>query len=93
MSVKNRAILGLAAVLIIWAIAEATGLAEEFMGDPAIEELFVLTARVGIENVAVVIAPNDLRKDGPRTDLRHALPWTDDLYQQVRDALPEAERP
>jgi hypothetical protein len=30
MSAKNRAILGLVSVLILWAIAEGTGLAEEF---------------------------------------------------------------
>lgn len=53
------------------------------VGDEAIEELFVLTARTGAENVKVVIAPHDprvypLRADSP------ALPlWTPMLYEII----------
>ena len=55
------------------------------MGDPAIEELFVLAATVGIENVTIILAPCDLRArelppalaGGPRSD----------LYLMIREEL------
>lgn len=52
------------------------------MGDPAIEELFVLTDRVGIENVSVVIAPTDPRKKRLQPDLSSPA-WVDDLYLDI----------
>ena len=57
------------------------------MGDPAIEDLFVLAARVGPENVRVVIAPNDLRSKQPPTDLRYSPAWLPELYQDLRRQL------
>jgi hypothetical protein len=53
------------------------------MGDEAIEELFVLTAQVGAENVKVVIAPHD-----PRAYSLEAAPvelpeWTPELYSII----------
>ena len=49
------------------------------MGDPVAEELFVLAAAAGIENVTIVLAPVDLRHrplptplDGPRFAARYA---------------------
>jgi len=49
------------------------------MGDEAIEELFVLTAQVGTNNVKVVIAPHDPRVYSLRSDTK--LPgWTTELY-------------
>jgi hypothetical protein len=51
------------------------------VGDPAIEELFTLVARVGRSNVDVWIAPHDLRR-------RAAPPakpaWMDDVYATLR---------
>ena len=32
------------------------------IGDPAVEELFVLVARTGLDNVQLIIAPCDLRR-------------------------------
>lgn len=57
------------------------------MGDQAIEDLFVLAARVGQENVKVVIAPNDLRSKQPPTDLRYSPAWLPELYQDLRKQL------
>ena len=57
------------------------------MGDPAIEELFVLAADVGVGNLQVVIAPHDLRKRpaslGPRPDPS----WLPELYAIVGEEL------
>lgn len=51
------------------------------MGDPAIEELFVLVNEVGSECVSVVIAPTDPRL-GALHRVEH-LPWTDELYAEI----------
>lgn len=44
------------------------------MGDPAAEELFVLAARCGINDLRLLIAPRDLRGAGPQdTELNERL--------------------
>ena len=58
------------------------------MGDEAIEELFILVARVGIEHVTVALAPNDLRKAPPATDMSVAPAWLAERYARVRAAMP-----
>jgi hypothetical protein len=56
------------------------------MGDLAIEELFVLAERVGLGNVEVVIAPNDLRRgDPPRRESQPV--WIAGLYATIRSEL------
>ncbi len=57
------------------------------VGDEAAEELFVLAANVGLENVKVVIAPSDFRRNGlPPTN--PAQPeWVPGLYAQVASAM------
>lgn len=57
------------------------------IGDEAISELFVLAANVGTQNIQVIIAPNDLRKDEPVTDLKHQPKWVPQLYNQIQTAL------
>ncbi|HYE34914.1 L,D-transpeptidase family protein [Methylocaldum sp.] len=53
------------------------------MGDEAIEELFVLTAQVGEENVKVIIAPRDPRLL-PLDPEGYGLPsWTPELYRMI----------
>lgn len=53
------------------------------MGDAAIEELFVLTAHTGAENIKVVIAPHDPR-DRPLDPESPGLPsWTPELYEEI----------
>ncbi len=56
------------------------------MGNPAAEELFVLAADTGLPNIAVILAPRDLR----RQSLGEISPlpgWTGDLYQRIREEL------
>ncbi len=53
------------------------------MGDPAIEELFVLVAKTGLRNVKVIIIPHDLRKYGPRRWLPTRPSWLPHLYQTL----------
>ena len=52
------------------------------MGDPAIEELFVLVEAAGWENVEVVIAPRDPRRTELRADPGMPL-WTHELYDSI----------
>ena len=54
------------------------------MGDEAIEELFVLVADTGLENVRVVIAPKDLSK-GEET--ARSAPWAKELYLRLGNEL------
>lgn len=53
------------------------------MGDAAIEELFVLTAQVGAENVKVVIAPHDPRTYPLEVDSEELPEWTPELYSII----------
>ena len=53
------------------------------MGDEAIEELFVLTAQVGAENVKVVIAPHDPRAYPLEADSVKLPEWTPELYSII----------
>jgi hypothetical protein len=57
------------------------------MGDPAIEELFVLAARVGAGNVDVLIAPWDLRRRAAPSDTGQGIEWLGDLYAGLGAAL------
>jgi murein L,D-transpeptidase YafK len=57
------------------------------MGDEAAEDLFVLTALVGRENVSVILSPVDLGTT-MLPELPYPLPpWTDILYDQIRREL------
>ena len=53
------------------------------MGDEAIEELFVLTAQVGAENVKVVISPHDPRAYPLEADSEELPEWTPELYSII----------
>lgn len=54
------------------------------MGDETIEELFVLAAQVGKENMKVVIAPRDPRQSPLDASEFEGLPeWTPDLYEMI----------
>jgi hypothetical protein len=53
------------------------------MGDGAIEELFVMVAHVGTDNIRVIITPSDPR-NAPLDSSAPSLPvWTDDLYREI----------
>ncbi len=57
------------------------------MGDRAAEELFVLAARTGIQNISVILAPVDLRT----TELPDKMPdlpaWAPELYDSISAEL------
>ncbi|MEC4750383.1 L,D-transpeptidase family protein [Methylomicrobium sp. Wu6] len=53
------------------------------MDDEAIEELFVVTAQVGAENVKVVIAPHDPRTHPLEADSEELPAWTSELYSII----------
>lgn len=54
------------------------------LGDPAIEELFVLASDVGLPRVKVLIAPRDLRQHAGRDVATARSPWLDELYAALR---------
>jgi len=53
------------------------------MGDEAIEELFVLAAQTGKENVKVVIAPHDPRRSPLDAEVEDLPEWTPELYETI----------
>lgn len=53
------------------------------MGDAAIEELFVLAAHVGPDNIKVIIAPSDPRQRPLDASLPHLPYWTPELYTRI----------
>jgi hypothetical protein len=55
------------------------------MGDDVAEELFVLAARAGTQNVTIVLAPVDLRRRPLPGDLN--VGWRAALYADLRDRL------
>lgn len=57
------------------------------VGDRAIEELFVIAHRVGVSSAKAILAPNDLRKAKPVTDLNSVPAWVPELYQQIQAEL------
>jgi hypothetical protein len=58
------------------------------IGNKAIEELFVLVAKTGIENAKIVIAPNDLRKWKPWLHVTETYPpWLPELYDAISQEL------
>ncbi len=57
------------------------------MGDAAIEELFVLAARIGVANMDVVIAPRDLREGPAPASLDSGPEWLPELYATIRTEL------
>ena len=62
------------------------------MGDDAIEDLFVLVARVGVENVSVILAPRDFRQQPPQLeDLPR--PWEESTAGKERVLISEVPLP
>ena len=59
------------------------------IGDPGIEEVFVLAHTVGIKNIQVIISPVDFRTR-PMSDVQTENPnWLKPLYERIRIALEE----
>lgn len=58
------------------------------MGDEAAEDLFVLAAETGIENIRVILTPIDFRThELPEQFSPHLPDWTPDLYGGIRTEL------
>ncbi|KTD08231.1 L,D-transpeptidase family protein [Legionella jamestowniensis] len=57
------------------------------VGDRAIDQLFLLARRVGLNHIKVIIAPNDLRIAKPATSSFAQPRWLPELYKQISSAL------
>ncbi len=57
------------------------------VGDKAIDQLFLLVRRVGLNHVQVIIAPNDLRCAKPATSTFAQPRWLPELYKNIAQAL------
>jgi len=54
------------------------------LGDPAIEELFVLAARAGLDNVRLIIAPHDFRRGNTAATTENGPLWSAQLHDRLR---------
>jgi hypothetical protein len=54
------------------------------IGDPGIEELFIMVARTGLDTVRLIIAPRDLRQKRMHTAPEDGPLWTRELHDQLR---------
>lgn len=57
------------------------------VGNQAIDQLFVLTRRVGLKNAQLIISPNDLRYQKAKTVISRQPKWLPELYNNIRVAL------
>ena len=57
------------------------------MGDDVIQELFVLVARTGRENVRVVISPREPARGAFSPPEANTVPWARELHEQILNAL------
>lgn len=57
------------------------------MGDQAAEDLFILAALTGIENIKVLLSPQDFRIHPNIQKFPSAPAWVEGLYQQMRAEL------
>lgn len=59
------------------------------MGDEAAEDLFVLAADAGVENITVILTPVDFRKRAMPAGATNLPAWTVGLYDQLKRKLHE----
>jgi hypothetical protein len=57
------------------------------MGDPGSEDLFVLAALTGIQNVKVILTPVDFRRDPDAAVPPGSPSWTGKLYESIKREL------
>ena len=57
------------------------------MGDEAAEDLFVLAAEAGIDNISVILSPLDFRTQNIQADIPKVPEWTSELYGSIRHEL------
>ena len=63
------------------------------IGDPAIEELFVMVADVGLHNTRLIIAPHDPRRRSIFPVPRGLPEWTNELYHRIEMAVADYPLP
>jgi len=63
------------------------------MGDPVAEDLFVLAARTGVENVRIVLCPVDFRLRDIPSPSPHVPAWTGQLYNNLKSELAQLPEP
>ena len=57
------------------------------MGDEAAEELFVLAAQTGIDNISVILTPVDFRIQELPVHMPEVPEWTPELYASIKQEL------
>lgn len=57
------------------------------IGDLAIDQLFILSRRVGLKNIQLIIAPNDMRYKKPSTSTFAQPRWLPELYKNIAESL------
>lgn len=57
------------------------------IGDEAAEDVFILAALTGVENITVVLSPIDFRKDSLGEMPAGAPPWTCEVYEELQTEL------
>jgi hypothetical protein len=62
------------------------------MGDEAAEDLFVLAAETGIDNISVILTPVDFRTQELPADMPEAPEWTPGLYASIKQELMKLEK-
>jgi len=62
------------------------------MGDKAAEDLFVLAAKTGIDNISVILSPVDFRVRDLPTQIPRAPDWTPELYDMIRRELRKLDK-
>ncbi len=63
------------------------------MGDEAAEDLFVLAADTGLQNMTVILSPADFRVGASVPKVAKLPAWTESLYAQVKSRLAELPLP
>lgn len=63
------------------------------MGDTAAEELFVLTAEIGVQNIKLVIAPTDFRHNAIPAIRADQPRWLSSLYMEVASEMSQFKAP
>jgi hypothetical protein len=62
------------------------------MGDQAAEDLFVMAAESGTENITVILSPVDFRIRSLPATMPKIPPWTAELYSDIRSELMKLKR-
>jgi murein L,D-transpeptidase YafK len=57
------------------------------VGDVAIDQLFILARRVGLNNIKVIIAPQDIRNNKKPINSFAQPRWLPELYEQIAESL------